>query len=359
MVTFGIEEEFLLIDPLSGMPSARAAEVAGAFRSPAGQTAATSAEFLACQLETSTSVCETLSQATEALRQSRSRVAEAAFGAGAGVALTGAAPRIPDPPAEISRTGRYLLMGEVTGAVAGDHYLNGTHIHVGIPDREDRVAALNRIRPWLATLGALSANSPFWRGVDSSFSSWRLIHYRRWSVQGCPPYFADAEDYDRRLAHLLETDVVLDAGHIGWAARLSQHYPTIEVRVSDAQLQARDSVLLAALVRGLVTTVLADQDPPPQEPEMLDAGLWQAARYGLEGRLMGLDGVSRPAQEQVGALLAYIRPALEDTADLPYVLEGLERLAATGTGAARQRAAVTREGWSGLAGLFRHSLTAG
>ncbi|WP_312179037.1 YbdK family carboxylate-amine ligase [Arthrobacter sp.] len=281
MVTFGIEEEFLLIDPLSGLPSARAAELSGKLAPSSGPAVASSAEFLACQLEIATNICETLDEATESLLASRSLIADAASLAGVGVALTGAAPRIPEPPAEISPTGRYMLMGEVTGAVAGEHYLNGTHIHVGIPDREAGVAALNRIRPWLATLAALSANSPFWRGRESNFSSWRLIHYRRWSVQGCPPHFADAEDYDRRLANLLETDVVLDAGHIGWAARLSQHYPTLEVRVSDAQLEARDSVLLAALVRGLVTTVLADADRPEQDPEMLDAALWQAARSRL------------------------------------------------------------------------------
>lgn len=359
MVTFGIEEEFLLIDPRSGMPSARAAELSGILDGPSGPAMTASAEFLASQLETSTIVCETLEQAADALLASRSLIAGAALSAGVGVALTGAAPLIPEPPAEITGSGRYMLMGEVTGAVAGDHYLNGTHIHVGIPDREARVTALNRIRPWLATLAALSSNSPFWRGRDSSFSSWRLIHYRRWSVQGCPPYFADAADYDRRLAHLLETDVVLDAGHIGWAARLSQQYPTLEVRVSDAQLEAQDSVLLAALVRGLVTTVLqAPEQPSRTDPEMHDAALWQAARYGLEARLVGLDGVSSPAQAQMDVLLAYIRPALEEAGDLPYVVQGLDRMRRTGTGAARQRAAVAKDGWHGLTGLFERSLTA-
>ncbi|MBD7995426.1 glutamate--cysteine ligase [Arthrobacter sp. Sa2CUA1] len=358
MVTFGIEEEFLLIDPLSGMPAARAAELSGKLAETSALVTTASAEFLASQLETSTIVCESLEQAADALLLSRAHIAEAASASGVGVALTGAAPLIPEPPAEITQSGRYLLMGEVTGAVAGEHYLNGTHIHVGIPDREDRVAALNRIRPWLATLAALSANSPFWRGRDSSFSSWRLIHYRRWSVQGCPPYFADAADYDRRLEHLLATDVVLDAGHIGWAARLSQQYPTLEVRVGDAQLEAQDSVLLAALVRGLVTTVLREPEASPTDPEMHDAALWQAARYGLDAHLMGLDGVSSPAQAQLDTLLAYIRPALEDAGDLPYVVHGLERLHRTGTGAARQRAAVAQAGWSGLTDLFRRSLAA-
>lgn len=359
MVTFGIEEEFLVVDPVTGLPAARAAELFPGLAALPGPKFTTSAEFLACQLETSTAVCSTLDDAAASLLASRSGIAAAASAAGLGISPAGAAPRIPEAPAELSGGGRYLLMGEVTGAVAGEHYLNGTHVHVAYPDRETGVAVLNHIRPWLAVLAALASNSPFWRGRDTGFSSWRLIHYRRWSVQGCPPLFADAADYDKRLAQLLETDVVLDSGHIGWAARLSQHYPTVEVRVGDAQLEARDSVLLAALVRALVTTAFEGADSPVHEPEMLDAGLWQAARYGLGGRLMGVHGEFSAAAEQVAALLAYVRPALEAAGDLPYVTAGLQRVLATGTGAQKQRAAAGSGGWEGLSALFSRSLTAG
>ena len=363
MATFGIEEEFLLVDPATGFPAPRAAEISRALAAapavlppgtpaPAGQ-----AEFLACQLETSTVICETVEEAAASLLSARTAIAGAVTEAGIGVVLSGAAPRIADSPAEVSGTERYQAMGSLTGAVAGEHYLNGTHVHVGVPDRETGIAALNRLRPWLSTLAALSGNSPFWRGRDTSFASWRLIHYRRWSVQGCPPEFADAADYDRRLARLLDSDAVLDAGHIGWAARLSQRYPTVEVRVGDAQLEAADSVLLAALVRGLVLTATAAPGPAP-EPELLDAGLWQAARYGLGGRLMGALGDSSAAADQVGMLLEHIRPALEDSGDLDYVHRGVQRMLVSGTGAERQRAAYASGGWDGLTSLFGSALTA-
>lgn len=363
MATFGIEEEFLLVDPATGLPAPRAAEISRALAAapevlppgtpvPVGQ-----AEFLACQLETSTVICQTLDEAAQSLLNARTAIAGAAAAAGIGVVLSGAAPRIADSPAEVSGTERYQAMGTLTGAVAEEHYLNGTHVHVAVPDRDTGIAALNKLRPWLSTLAALGANSPFWRGRDTSFSSWRLIHYRRWSVQGCPPEFADAADYDRRLARLLDSDAVLDAGHIGWAARLSQRYPTVEVRVGDAQLEAADSVLLAALVRGLVLTAAAPGSTP--EPELLDAGLWQAARYGLGGRLMGVLGNSAAAADQAGALLEHIGPALEENGDLEYVRAGVARLLDSGTGAERQRAAYTSGGWDGLTGLYGQALTAG
>ncbi|CEA08615.1 Carboxylate-amine ligase YbdK [Arthrobacter saudimassiliensis] len=358
MRTFGIEEEFLLIDPATGLPGKKAAEViARAAPGASGQP-----ELLTCQVEHATGICTTVEEAAADLLEFRVRIAAAAAEAGQAVAVTGAAPRISGSPADVTDVPRYRLMGAMTGAVGMEQYVNGTHVHVAVADPEEGVRVLNGLRPWLGTLGALAANSPFWRGRDSRFSSWRLVHYRRWSVQGCPPQFADAADYSRRLAALLATDVVLDAGHVGWAARLSGHLPTVEVRVADAQLEAADSVLLAALIRALVST-LAGQPPEdgPADPELLDVGLWQAARYGLDGNLLGHGTPHaglRSAREQLQDLMMFVSPELEASGDLPYVRNGLARLLAHGTGARRQRRAAADGGARGVAGLFAAALTA-
>lgn len=369
VVTFGIEEEFLLVNPDSDMPSSRAGEVIAALLPGDGLSLTSSAELLACQVESSTPVCSTGEEAAVSLLHFRKRLAEAAAAAGLDVAPTGAAPSMGPGPAVVSATERYQSMGEMAGAVADEHYVNGTHVHVAVPSREAGVRVLNHLRPWLATLGAISTNSPYWLGRDTRFASWRLIQYRRWSIQGCPPYFHGSADYDARLAKLVATDVVLDPGHIGWLARLSDRFPTVEIRVADTQLEAADAVLLALLIRGLVSTVLS-RDPAgsgggpdaPADPEILDAGLWQAARFGLRGNLLdhgprGAD-LSRAAPEQVSALLDYVRPALEDSGDEIFVRTGMARMLAAGTGAQRQREAVRSGGFAALRPLFAGSLTA-
>ena len=369
MVTFGIEEEFLLTDPDSGLPSARAAEVIAALLPGDGSSHTSSTELLACQIESSTPICSDPDQALASLLGFRSRLAAAAAALGLAVAPTGAAPSTAAGPAVVSAVERYQDMGKMTGAVAEEQYVNGTHVHVAVPHREAGVQVLNRLRPWLATLGAISANSPYWHGRDSQFASWRLIQYRRWSVQGCPPFFSDAADYNARIARLTSTDIVLDRGHVGWIARLSDNFPTIEVRVADTQLEAGDAVLLALLTRALVTTALSDSgadgaDGPaaPVDPELLDAGLWQAARFGLSGNLLdhGLAGgpLNRTAANQVGALLNYIRPALEAAGDYAFVHARLGHLLAAGNGAQRQRETVRRGGFTALGPLFTKSLTA-
>ncbi len=362
VLTFGIEEEFLLLDPLTGLPSG-AQEPTRAFLSAAPGGFTGSAELLDAQVEGATPICTDRFQALDALLGFRTGLASAAAAAGVSVAATGAAPRIPATPAVLNSSDRYRKMGLLTGAVGNEQYVNGTHIHVGVPSREAGVRVLNGLRPWLGLLGAMSANSPYWRGEDSSFASWRMVHYRRWSVQGCPPFFKDAADYARRLGNLLASDVVPDAGHVGWAARLSERFPTVEVRIADAQLQAQDSVLLAVLVRALVAT-LADADddgagPADPDPELLDAGLWQAARFGLRGNLLAHPGGNTPAAGHLAALLDYVTPALEESGDRDFAAAGIGRVRDLGTGSERQRGAVRTGGFRALMELFARSLGAG
>ena len=368
MVTFGIEEEFLLTDPGTAAPSTRAAEIIAALTPGDGLSSTSTAEFLACQVESTTPICSDAEDALTSLLDFRGRLAAAAAQEGLAVAPTGAAPLVASGPALVSGTARYQHMSRLAGGVGDEQYVNGTHVHVAVPSRDEGVQVLNLLRPWLATLAALSANSPYWQGRDSRFASWRIIHYRRWSVQGFAPVFRDAADYDARIARLTATDVVLDQGHVGWIARLSNRFPTVEIRVADAQLEASDAVLLALVIRGLVMTLLAEGGAPADSPEaygdseILDAGLWQAARYGLGGNLLdhGPEGfhLGRTAALQVGALLEYIRPALEESGDYSYVHTGLTQLLAAGNGAQRQREAVRRGGFAGLGPLFAQSLTA-
>lgn len=88
---------------------------------------------------------------------------------------------------------------------------------------------MNRIRPWLPAIIALSANSLLWDDHDTGFASWRSVHFRRWPLQGCPPEFADAADYDRRVQRMVGIGSVIDTGLVTWLARLSETYPTIEL----------------------------------------------------------------------------------------------------------------------------------
>ncbi|MCY0903590.1 carboxylate-amine ligase [Arthrobacter sp. H14-L1] len=388
MVTFGIEEEYLLVDPATGLPKFISSEVSARLQASVHvDDGDIQHELLACQLETSTPPCHTAQEALESLLAFRGELSKAAHKSLARAASTGAAPKMDEAPPEITDDRRYHRLRGSARAIVADQYVNGLHVHVNVPDKEAGVRALNRIRPWLPTLVALSANSPFWQDRDSGFESWRTISYRRWPVQGIPPVFNGAADYEDRVQHLIDTGVIIDRGVITWVARLSENYPTLEVRACDAQLEARDSVLLAVLIRALVTTALnGPSQPDPAHPgsapagsapagsapagsayagqqltpELLDAALWQAARHGLsEDLIHPATGRLAPAADVTAALLALVQPALVEAGDSEFAADGLARMVERGTGSVRQRRARDQGGLPALLDLFSASLTAG
>jgi len=114
--------------------------------------------------------------------------------------------------------------------------------------------------------------------------------------------------------------------------------------VFDAQLEPEDSVLLAALARGLVAAALDEEhESPSPPPELLDASLWHAARDGIGGTLVHpLTGQLESARVVVDALVDRVRQQLELGSDLQFVTEAIDRIFREGTGADRQRAAHAR-----------------
>ncbi len=362
MTTLGVEEEYLLLDPVSGLPMDVASEVQDILETtPEIGPEEIQRELLSCQIETATPVCETLTQAEESLLNFRRKFAEAAGRVGSLGAATGTAPWIRPEYPELTDKPRYEELRASAPGIVGDQFVNGLHVHVGVPDQERGVQALNRIRPWIPLLTALSVNAPFWLGRDSGFGSWRVIHYRRWAVQGIPPYFADAADYERRISRISATGAILDRGVLTWVARLSDTFPTLELRACDVQLEAQDTVLLGALTRAVVATALveAEADTPPlrPDPELLDAALWQAARDGLEGTLVDLSAAEPvPAHGLLDTFLEYVGPALEAEGDTEWVHAGLATLRERGTGAERQRRALRNGGTDALLALYRDTL---
>jgi carboxylate-amine ligase len=218
----------------------------------------------------------------------------------------------------------------------------GCHVHVSVSDDEEGVAVLNRIRVWLPVLTALTANSPFWQGEDTGYASYRSQAWHRWPSAGPNEVFADAAEYHRLIDAVLATGTVLDTGMVYFDARLSAHWPTVEVRTADVALRVEDAVTLAGIVRGLVETAARAAragNPPPEVPAaVLRVATWRAGRSGLSGDLVHpLTGRPAPAADVLGALLEHVGPALADVGDEQRVTDGVGMLLRQGTGADLQR----------------------
>jgi carboxylate-amine ligase len=344
--TVGVEEEFLLVDPATGRPRAVGhAVLATSAAEDAEDDLA--AELHREQLETGTKPCHTLDELSAELRSARATAAAAAGDVGVALAPLATSPLAVEPTVSPSR--RYEEMARRFGRTVSEQLTCGCHVHVAIDSAEEGVAVLDRIRPWLAPLAALSTNSPFWLGADSGYASFRSQVWQRWPSAGPYGPFGSIERYRAFVDSVLDTGTVLDEGMVYLDARLSRQYPTVEVRVADVCREPDDAVLIAALTRALVQTAVdawrAGDQPDPVRTEVLRLAAWRAGRSGLEGDLLD-PGSWRPtpAAEVVARLVEHVRPALEVAGDVHTVRDLLAAVEARGTGTRRQRKVYAKTG---------------
>jgi carboxylate-amine ligase len=333
--TIGVEEEFLLLDPRTGVAATVAPRLLEL--EPAAE-----AELMTYQVETATDVCGSLGDVRSQLRESRARLADAADRAGALLVATGTAP-FGHPGLEALTPGpRYRQLARHAPDQVRDAGSAGCHIHVGLDDRDVGARVLTRLRPWLPALLALSANSPFRDGRDSGLASARYATWSRWPTAVPPPVVPDAAAFDAAVAEAVSTGAAMDVKSVYYLARLSPQYPTVEVRVADVCLTVDDAVLLTGLVRALVSRctmdVVADAPLRLAPDAQLVPTLAAVARHGLEGSVPHPQtGSLVPAWQLVDELVSYVRSELDDNGDAEEVYALLGELHAVGGGADRQR----------------------
>ncbi|MBQ0893528.1 glutamate--cysteine ligase [Micromonospora sp. U56] len=344
ILTLGVEEEFLLLDPATGESLPVADRVLHTLSGTAREQSRQ--EFRHSMVELVTPVCTDLAQLREHLVALRGAAAQAAEAAGACLVAVGATP-VCEAHRTVPDEQRYHAMSRRFGPVAHDPAVCGCHIHVGLPDRELAVQVCNHLRPWLPVVKALTANSPLHDGRDTGHASWRSMQLERRPSIGPTPHFESVADYDATVQELIAAGIMLDAAMVYWYARPSAAYPTVEVRVGDVCPTVDDTVLVAALVRALVATmaddVRAGVRATPIRDCLVAAAHWRAAHNGVDGDLIDLrGGGARPAWDLIDELLVTVASALTRHGDLDPVLRQLDRIRRDGTGATRQRRIMAR-----------------
>ncbi len=333
----GVEEEFFLADPDSGGLRPAATRTV---RADGGSWL--QQELFLEQVETATKPCTGLDELAAELRAGRRRAAGDAEQAGAAIVAVGTA--IDGADAAMTQKRRYQRMASVHGAITRDNLVCGTHVHVETANEDEAVHALDRIRPWLPVLLAVSANSPYWHGEDSGYASFRSRVTMRWPSAGPTEPFGTAAAYHRAVDELVRTTAAMDEAMVYFDARLAARYPTLEIRVADVCTETADTMLVAALARALVETATRETgDLPVWRTELLRAATWQASRWGLSRDLLHpVRRAPAPATEVVEVLLDHVAPALEEAGDTSTVRATLDDLRIRGTGSVRQRAAFAR-----------------
>ncbi|GGN24889.1 glutamate--cysteine ligase 2 [Streptomyces fuscichromogenes] len=340
MRTVGVEEELLLVDPETGEPRALAAAVlARAALADPGQDVFEK-ELYGQMLEFATHPQSDMAELGEEIVRCRKEAGRLAGELGCAVVALASSPLPVSPSITVNR--RYQWLAGQYGIATRDQLVCGCHVHVAVESDEEGVGVLDRVRPWLPVLVAVSANSPLWQGNDTGYASYRSRVWSRWPSAGPAELFRSAERYHRLVADMVATGVILDEGMVYFDARLARRYPTVEIRVADVCLRAGTAVLVATLARALVETAArewrAGREPVDHGVALQRLAAWRAARSGLGGELLDPGTLRpRPAPAVLDALLAHTRDALVGTGDLAAVEEGVRRLLRCGSGADEQR----------------------
>lgn len=335
--TIGVEEEFHLVDPDTRMLVPDSPAVVGA----AGDRDI-EPELQRSAVETATEICDSLDDLSAEIASNRNEVTAVARDVGLSVVSSGTFPSTAAPGQGAYPKERYEEMFSDYAKVGREQLVCSCHIQVGVEDRDLAARVLGRVRRWAPVLLALSCSSPYQDGHDTGYDSYRTMIWARWPTAGSPGDFSSEAEYDEVVSGLVDSGIIVDPGMIYFDVRLSHRYPTVEFRIADGCPLMDETIMLAALGRGLVETAVREEESgQPSEPlrtELVRAASWRAARSGLTGSLVHPTELKpKESREVMAALIAHVRRALEDAGDLDTVTRSVESVFGRGTSARRQR----------------------
>jgi glutamate---cysteine ligase / carboxylate-amine ligase len=297
--TFGIEEEYFLVDAET---KSIACNVPQAFFDAAKAAAEgrISPEFLQPQVEVISSPHNNIADARAELRHLRRTVSAVAAEHGLAILAAGTHPTGVWRDAQQTNKERYDVVMDDLQMIGQRDLLCGMHVHVELPDPDERVDVMYRMLPYLPLFLALSTSSPFWQSRRTGLKGYRLAAYDELPRSGVPELFRTREEFDAYVAALVRADVIEDSSYVWWAIRPSLNNPTLELRAPDSCTLVEDSIAIAALYRTLAHHLYVNRwrncELSAVGRAIVVENKWRAQRYGVQGTFATEDGAVTVAE---------------------------------------------------------------
>src|SRR3954464_8739799 len=319
-----VEEEFAVLDPETLSLTNRFEDLQAAAKDTPLEEHLVG-ELIASEVEIRTGRCADFEEAASLLAQRRQQLFELADGLGIALAATGTHPWSPWRDQRITDTPHYRRNDEILRYVVWRNNSFGLHVHVAINGPDRAIAVCNALRNYLPELLALSASSPFVEGINSGLHSARSqIFTRMFPRCGVPDAYDGWDGFERYVRFLYDTGSIEEHTQLWWSVRPHLAFPTVEIRICDAQPDLAEARSLAALCYALTARIaraLDEGEPLPSHPHrLIEENFWRAIRYGLSGELIDLaSGEVRPARAHLERLLEWVAPVAEELGAAQYL----------------------------------------
>jgi carboxylate-amine ligase len=312
-LTVAVEEEFALLDPETLELTDRFEELkAAADETEWGEHVV--GELIASEIEFKTGRCSEFVEAAERMAERRAQLGALADEHGVAIASSGTHPWSRWQDQRIIDTPHYRRNDELLRYVVWRNNSFGMHVHVAVRGPDRAVGVCNAFRNVLPELLALSASSPFVEDVVTGLHSARTeIFTRMFPRCGVPDAYDGWTGFEDYVRFLYATRSIEEHTQLWWSVRPHLAFPTVEVRICDAQPDLGEAQSLAALIHALgarFARALDEGEPLPLLPHrLIEENLWRAIRYGLSGGLIDFAaGEVVPARARLEQLLEWVAP---------------------------------------------------
>ena len=345
--TLGVEWEICLVDPVTRDLVPRAAEVIEEVQARYPDIHL-EPEFLQNTIELVTPICANSKEAVRALQRDLNAVKEVADEKGLKLWASGGHPFSDFRTNPLSPKHTYEEIVNRTQYWGQHMLLWGIHCHVGI-SHEDKVwPIINAVMTKYPHLLAISASSPGWDGIDTSYASNRTMLYQQLPTAGMPYQFESWDEWVDFMRDQQTSGVINHTGSMHFDVRPAAKWGTVEVRISDATSNLRELAAVVALTHCLVVhydrMLERGEKLPTLQQWHVAENKWRGARYGMDALVITSRGTDEDwVKHELQLLIDELTPVAADldcVDELNLVREIIER----GAGYERQRAIYQRTG---------------
>jgi len=322
--TLAVEEEFAILDPPTLSLTNRFEELKAAAAGTELEPHLVG-ELIASEIEVRTGRCETFAEAAARVPERRAQLRALADSLGVTLGGTGTHPWSPWQEQRIIDTPHYRRNDEILRYVVWKNNSFGLHVHIAIRGLDRAIKVADGFRVYLPDLLALSASSPFVENVNTGLHSARTQIFTRFFPRcGVPDPYGDWKTFEEYVRFLYDSGSIDEHTQMWWSVRPHLAFPTVEVRIMDAQPLQEEAIALAALTYSLAGRLAraVDEGEPLllSTPRLIEENFWRAIRYGLAGELIDLSTLRvRPARTAIEELIEWVRPVAEELGAADYL----------------------------------------